>query len=59
MLNNMNSGWIAYRKEEEFLDNIQRFNRKLEREGITGTDKEIMINAYASESASEYGLKAI
>jgi hypothetical protein len=55
----MNSGWIAYRKEEEFLDNIQRFNRKLEREGITGTDKEIMINAYASESASEYGLKAI
>ena len=59
MLNNMNSGWIAYRKEEEFLDNIQRFNRKLEREGITGTDKIIIINAYTSDISSEYGLKVI
>lgn len=59
MLNNMNSGWREYRKEEEFLDNLQRFNRKLERENITGIDKAIMINAYVSESASEYGLKAI
>ena len=59
MLNNMNSGWVAWRKEEEFLDNLQRFNKKLERENIIGDDKITLINVYTSDLANEYKLKII
>lgn len=59
MLNNMNSGWREYRKEEEFLDNLQRFNKKLEREKIIGDDRIILLNVYTSDLVKEYKLKAI
>lgn len=59
MLNNMNSGWISWRKEEEFLDNLQKFNHKLECENITGTDKLIMINTYILDLADKFKLKVI
>lgn len=59
MLNNMNSGWVAWRKEEEYLDNLQRFNHKLDNENISSADKLIMMKVYASDSAQEYQLKAI
>lgn len=59
MLNNMNSGWREYRKEEEFLDSLQRFNKKLERENIIGDDKITLINVYMSDLANEYKLKII
>jgi hypothetical protein len=59
MLNNMNSGWVAWRKEEEYLDNLQRFNKKLERENIKGDDKIVLISAYSSDIANEYKLKVI
>ena len=59
MLNNMNSGWREYRKEEEFLDSLQRFNKKLERENIIGDDKITLINVYTSDLANEYKLKII
>jgi hypothetical protein len=59
MLNNMNSGWREYKREEEFLDSLQRFNKKLDRENIKGDDKIILINVYTSNLANEYQLKAI
>jgi hypothetical protein len=59
MLNNMNSGWREYKREEEFLDNLQRFNKKLDRENIKGDGKINLINAYTSSMAKEYQLKAI
>jgi hypothetical protein len=59
MLNNMNSGWREYKREEEFLDSLQRFNKKLERENIIGDDKITLINVYTSDLANEYKLKII
>jgi hypothetical protein len=53
------SDWNSYCKEEKFLDNLQRFNKKLERENISCDDKIILINAYTSDIANEYQLKVI
>jgi hypothetical protein len=59
MKNNMNSGWIEYREEEKYLDNIKRFNKRLDEEGIIGIDKLVMITRCTYDLASQCNLKAI
>lgn len=51
--------WDEYKREEEFLDNLQRYNKRLDEENITGILKQSAIENYIKDNALQYALKAI
>lgn len=52
--------WLAYQQEELLLEErIKRFTAKLDREKITGTEKQIMIITYLHDIADKMNYKVI
>lgn len=51
--------WNEWKREEEFLDNLQWYNKRLDEENITGILKQSAIENYIKDNALQYDLKAI
>jgi len=53
--------WNEYRKEEEYLDGLQRFTRRLDEENITGVLKDSAIGNFiqSQNNALQCNLKVV